>query len=425
MTTTIVIIIVSIIFSAFFSGMEIAFIASNRLRIELDKKQKDISSRLIAIFTSNSSQYITTMLIGNNIALVVYGTYMAKLLAPEIEKYFQSPISLLLIQTIISTFFILITAEFLPKVIFRSNANFALDIFAVPVFMFYIFLYPLALFTNWLSKLLIRSTIKVNIPGKQTQTSFSKIDLDNFITESKEAISESNEFHHNIQIFQNALDFSKVKIRECIVPRNEIVAVEINQTIEELRALFIETGLSKILVYEKSIDNIIGYIHSSELFEKMSNIKSRLATLPIVPETMPANKLLKVFIQQRKNIALVVDEYGGTAGMVTMEDIVEEIFGEIEDEHDSTDFTEKQIREDEYIFSARLEIDYINEKYKLNLPVSEDYETLAGLIFDTHEDIPDVKQEIELENYLITVLEVSQTRIETINLKVIGTKENQ
>lgn len=419
MTIDIFIILLSIIFSAFFSGMEIAFVAANRLRIQLEKKQGVFQARIISIFINKSSQYIATMLVGNNVALVIYGLFMAKVLKPVIETYFSSAMTILLIQTIISTMIILITAEFLPKAIFRNNPNRALNIFAIPIFVFYFCLYPIAAFTNRLSNFLIKKTLRVKISNTKRDEAFGKIDLDNFILESQKSGETNDQIQHNIKIFKNALDFSKVKIRECIVPRNEIIALEVNQSVDELRKRFIETGYSKIPVFESTIDNVIGYVHSSELFKKPKTIKSKLISLPIIPETMPANKLLNTFIRQRKSIALVVDEYGGTAGIVTLEDIVEEIFGEIEDEHDSIDLVEQKVSDNEFILSARFEIDYINEKYEINLPTSDEYETLAGLIFFHHENLPEKEQHITIENFEFRIINVSQTRIELVNLTVL------
>lgn len=418
MIDDLIIIIVSLLFSAFFSGMEIAFVSANKLRIELDRKQGVFASRIISIFTKNEGQYIATMLVGNNIALVVYGFVMGEQLDPVIAKYITtSKATALTIQTIASTFIILITAEYLPKTLFRINPNNTLNIFAIPVIVFYVLFYPVARFSTWISKKLLKRLFKSDEKVNEKKVAFGKIDLDNFLNENQMENPQEDDMHE-VKIFQNALEFSKVKLRECIVPRTEIVAIEVEKSLGELKEKFIETGFSKILVYEESIDNIIGYIHSSELFKKPKDIRSRLIELLIVPETMPANKLLHRFIQEHKSLALVVDEFGGTAGMVSIEDIIEEIFGEIEDEHDYLELFEKQISNEEFIFSARLEIDYINEKYNINLPESDDYETLAGLILYNYSSIPKKNEKIEIDNFQFIITEVGDTRIETVNLKI-------
>lgn len=416
-----VVILIALAFSAFFSGMEIAFVSSNKLRIELDKNQGTFASRIISIFAKNPGQYIATMLVGNNIALVIYSIFMALVLEPFIEQITSQPITILIIQTILSTLIILITAEFLPKTLFRSNANNALNIFSLPVLLFYIIFYPITRLTIFISKWLINSFFKEQIERKNAgdnQLVFGKVDLDNFLSESQPEIDEDNEIEHEIKIFQNALDFSKVKLRECMVPRTEIAAIEENQHLNELKEKLIETGFSKIPVYKESIDNIIGYFHSSEFFRNPDDIRSKIIQPLFVPETMPANKLLGKFIQQHKSMAVVVDEFGGTAGIVTIEDIMEEIFGEIEDEHDNIEFIERKISDCEYIFSGRLEIDYINEKYNLNIPESEEYETVAGFILNQHNNIPAAGDKIVIEPFVFKIIKVSKTKIEIVNLKI-------
>lgn len=414
-----IIILLTLIFSAFFSGMEIAFISSNRLRIELERKQGARTSKIIAVFIKNPAEYIATMLVGNNIALVIYGITMSIILEPVIEQYISSSkVTILITQTIISTLIILITAEFLPKTLFRVNPNSSLNIFAIPVFVFYIIFYPIVKFSLWVSNLILKRFLEVDIYQKE-HIAFGKVDLDNFFNESKGKETET-EMEHDVKMFQNALDFADVKLRECIVPRTEIVALEVGDMIQNLRNKFVETGFSKILIYEESIDNIIGYVHSSELFKNPESIKSMLLKLPIVPETMPANKLLASFIKNGKGVAVVVDEFGGTSGMVTIEDIMEEIFGEIEDEHDYTALVERQLGEDEFVFAGRLEIDYINEKYNLELPESDDYETIAGLILFNHESIPNNHEVILVGDFKIRILKVSKTKIELVNLKIVN-----
>ncbi len=419
----IIIILISLLLSAFFSGMEMAFISSNKLKIELDKKQGLFPSNIISIFSVHPTKYIATMLIGNTISLVIYGIFMAIILEPVILLYTKSEISVLLIQTIVSTLIILLTAEFIPKTLFRINPNKILNLFAVPVLIFYYLFYPVSHFTILFSNNFLSRIFKIKITKNDTKVSFGKIDLNDLIDKNKNINKEDSEIEHDIKIFKNALDFSKVKLRECIMPRNEIVALDINDSLDTLKQKFINTGYSKVLIYDGTIDNIIGYTHSSELFKNPASIKDMIHKIPIVPETMPANKLLSDFIQNHKSIALVVDEFGGTSGMVTIEDIMEEIFGEIEDEHDSTDLIDEKINENEYLFSGRLEIDYINEKYTLELPQNEDYETIAGLILSKYEKIPQINDNIIIGIYHIKIIKVSQTRIELIKLFIEKNKK--
>jgi CBS domain containing-hemolysin-like protein len=412
----VLVIILTLLFSAFFSGMEIAFVAANKLRLELDKKQGLISSRILTVFSNYPGKYITTMLVGNNVALVIYGMFMAKLLQPLILTFTSSPFLILLIQTIISTLFILFTAEFLPKTLVRLNPNSTLKFFSFPVFIFFVLFFPITQFVNWLSSVIMKYIFKSKTSYNPKDITFGKIDLSFLIAEAEES-AETETSENDIKLFQNALDFSSVKLRDCMIPRPEIVAMEINSSIEDLRQKFIESGFSKILIYEESIDNLVGYITSKELFKDPKDIKSRLIAVSYFPETMPANKLLKRFIQEHKSLAVVVDEFGGIAGMLTIEDIIEEIFGEIEDEHDTIDFIEKQINDTEYLFSGRLEIDYLNEKYKLQLPESDEYDTIAGLIFFHNESIPVTNDQIIIDNFEIKILKVSKTRIELVQLK--------
>ncbi len=413
---SLIIILLSLVFSAFFSGMEIAFVSSNKLRLELDIKQGNLTSRVISIFTSRPGDYIATMLVGNNISLVIYGILMAILLEPLISHYTNSESTTLIIQTIISTLIILFTAEFLPKTIFRLSPNTALRVFAIPVLVFYILLYPVTKLTIAISGFILHYFMRVPRNKNAHPNAFGKIDLDNLVNERNAEHDQQDEPEQEIKLFQNALDFSNVKLRDCMVPRTEIVAFDESVSMEELRSKFIETGLSKILIYRESTDNIIGYINSKELFRNPSDLASMIMSLPIVPETMPANKLLQSFIKDHKSISVVVDEFGGTSGIVTMEDILEEIIGEIEDEHDTSELTEDKLNEQEYIFSARHEIDYLNEKYRLNIPESDDYETLAGLILFHYESIPKINDRIHIEGLVIRILDVSETRIELIHL---------
>jgi CBS domain containing-hemolysin-like protein len=359
------------------------------------------------------------MLVGNNIALVVYGIVMAKILEPSIELWVDSESIVLTIQTIISTLLILVTAEFIPKTLFRLNPNFALNFFAFPVMFFYIVFYPVTIITMMLSKNIIHKLFKTKITEEEETQAFGKVDLDHLVQEGQDTQAIAEDELHGIKIFRKALDFSKVKLRECIVPRNEIEAMELNSDINDLAQKFIETGFSRILIYKTSIDNIIGYVHSSVIFKHPQSIKSALSSIIIVPETMAAHKLLKLFTKEQKSIAVVVDEFGGTAGMVTIEDIMEEIFGEIEDEHDSIDLEEEVLSDNEYVFSGRLEIDYLNDKYELNLPESEDFETLNGFILFNHESIPKYNETIRIENFNFKIVEVSNTRVEKIKLTII------
>jgi len=412
----VIIILISLIFSAFFSGMEIAFISSNKLRIEVDRKKGVLGSKIISFFTENARQYIATMLVGNNIALVIYGIIMAILLEPLIVAFTQSESLILAIQTIISTLIILITAEFLPKTLFSINPNIALKVFVFPVVFFYILLYPITKLTIALSNLLFkvfRGSVASDTNGSNV---FGRVDLNHLVSESQNEEQVKLDEEHEIRIFQNALDFSNVKLRDCMIPRTEIVALEDNCSVEDLKQRFIETGLSKILIYKESTDNVIGYINARALFKNPDDIPPLIYNMPIVPETMPAKKLLQSLIKQQISIALVVDEFGGTSGIVTIEDILEEIFGEIEDEHDTSMLTEEQISDHEFMFSGRLEIDYLNDKYRLDIPEKDEYETLAGFILYYYENIPKINDRIEIEPFIIKIVEVSETRIELLQL---------
>jgi len=415
----ILIILLAIILSAFFSGMEIAFVTSNRLRIELDRKQGVFGSRIIKLFTDNPGQYIATMLIGNNFSLVIYGLVFSKILGALLTPILGSDLLILIVNTIISTGIILLVAEFLPKTIFIISPNFFLKFLSIPTLIFFFLFYPVSKFTLAASNLFIRIFFKISKgEKKQENLVFSKVDLDHFVNLSNQSKEESEPDHHNIRIFQNALDFSNVKLRECMVPRTEIEAVESGSSVEQLREKFVATRLSRILIYKETIDNIIGYFELKDIFKNPSEISSMTRKLAIVPETMPANKLLKLFVNEKKNIALVVDEFGGTSGMVTIEDVLEEIVGDIEDEHDTTDLVEKKVGFNEYLLSGRFEIDYLNEKYHLSLPEEDDYETLAGMILFFHGSIPGNNDVIRIGNIVIKVLRASTTRLELVNLKV-------
>ncbi len=415
MTTTLIVILICLLLSAFFSGMEIAFLTSNKLRIEIDKGNKGIAQSLIDLFVSNSGMYITTILVGNNVVMVIYGIFMSGLLVQQLQFLHLSVGLQLFVETVISTLIILVFAEFLPKTVFRLRSNLFLRIFAVPVFLFYLLFFPLSYFSVWLGGILLRLFTGKKLEQKEPSRAFGKIDLNNLIEEGENGAKEKEEMHE-IRLFRNALDFSEVKLRECIVPRPDVVALPIDSTIEELSRLFIETGLSRILIYKDSIDDIIGYVHISALFHNPETIDKALSKVLIVPETMPAQRLLNLFFKDQKSIAVVVDEFGITAGIVTIEDIMEEIFGEIEDEHDHLNLKEAVLSEGEYIFSGRLEVDYLNEKYHLGLEEREEYETLAGLILYFNESIPQEGDLVEINNLTFKILSVKNARIEEIKV---------
>ncbi|TDO05045.1 hemolysin family protein [Sunxiuqinia elliptica] len=420
MEVLIITIFVTILFSAFFSGMEIAFISANKLRLELDKQQNFVSARILSLFTQHPGQYIATMLVGNNIALVIYGIAFAKLLEPFFFRWVQTDSLVLLLQTISSTLLILVTAEFLPKTLFRINPNTFLRFFSIPLAFFYFLFYPVTKLTMGISSALLKVFFKSTYSKQVKKTVFNRVDLDHFVKEQNEdqALGEK-EVENEVKLFRNALDFSKVKLREVMVPRTEMEVMDVNSSMDELIQKFIETGYSRILFYQDNIDNIIGYIHHSSIFSNPGSIRSNLNKVLIVPETMPASKLLSKFIQQHRSIAIVVDEFGGTSGMVTSEDILEEIFGEIEDEHDTIDFVERKLSENEYILSARIELDDLNEKYNLGFPVEENFETLAGFILFHHESIPKINAIIDIEHYRFKILKATNTKIELVNLKIL------
>ena len=410
-----IIIGVSLICSAFFSGLEIAFISSNKLKIELDSKQGHLNARILSFFASKSSSFIGTMLLGNNVALVVYGIAMARAMEPSLINWVGDNEGLiLLLQTIVSTLLVLITAEFLPKTVFRINPNKILSFFAIPLLIIYWLLWIPVFLTIGFSELVIGLFIKKD--STSDKVVFGKVDLDDYLSEVAEIATENDEIDYEVRLFQNALNFSKVIARDCMIPRNEIVSVEIGESIEDLKKMFTETGLSKILVYRDSIDNIIGYTHSFELLKEPASIKSILLPINIVPETVTVDKALNDLLESNRSIAVVVDEFGGTAGMFTTEDIMEEIFGEIEDEHDVEELTEQILEDGSYVFSARIEIDYLNEKYKLKIPESEEYETLAGYIINAMEDIPDALDLLEIDEFDMRILEVSENRIDLVKL---------
>ncbi len=426
MGSSLIIIAVSLLFSAFFSGMEIAFISANRIHIELEKKQEGLLAKVLAWLTKKPSKFIATMLIGNNIALVIYGLYMGEVLLVWFQDFLPASNGLvhalltdfsLLSQTVISTVVILLTAEFLPKVLFQIYSNTLLKIFALPAYFFYLLFSWISWFVIKVSDFILKTFFKTD--GDQVQLAFTKLELGDYITEQMEAVEEEDEVDSEIQLFQNALEFSEVKAREVMVPRTEIIAVELHETPKNLTKLFSETGLSKILVYKETIDDIIGYVHSYELFKKPKTVKSILLPVEFVPETMLIHEILNVLTKRRKSIAVVLDEYGGTSGIMTVEDIVEELFGEIEDEHDTTDLLEEQLNDTTFKFSARLEVDYLNEQYKLELPESDEYETLGGLITNGTGEIPDKNEEIHIDDFSFLILEVSNNKIDLVELHLL------
>ena len=412
-------IIVTLVMAAFFAGMEIAFLASNKLRLELDRKQGLLSSKIIHIFQQRSGQYIATIQLGNNIALVVYGIFMARSLEPFISRFFYSEFSILMIQTLISTLIVLTLAEFLPKALVRINPNLALRVMSFPLFLIFIILYPASIIIHRLSNRILKLIIRSDSVNQYDQMVFGKVDLNHLIDESQEK-GENNKIEKDeIKLFQNALDFSNVKIRDCMIPRTEIMSLSLNDNVEQLRQKFIDSGFSKMLIYENDPDNIVGYVTSKELFRNPPNIKSILLGISYIPETMAANKLLKKFIQEHRSMAVVVDEFGGISGIVTIEDIMEEIFGEIDDEHDVDEFIERNPEKGQYVFSGRLEIDYLNEKYDLNFPESEEYDTLAGYIIFQHQHIPKANDKIVTDGYEFRILKVSRTRIDLVQVKIM------
>ena len=410
-------ILLTLLFSAFFSGLEIAFVTSNKLRFELDKKQRNLTSSILSIFYRNPQQFISTMLVGNNICLVIYGLLMAQTMNPWLSPL-GSQFLITLIQTILATIIVLFTGEFLPKAIFRLNPNLFLRIFSWLLLLFYLVLYPISRFSTWVS-IKILSLFKVKVNSSTKDNVFSRIDLNYLIQESFENPESEKELENEVKIFQNALDFSNVKLRDCFVPRTEIIALDYESDTETLKETFIETGFSKILIYKGDIDNIVGYIHQSEMFEHQNDWKKQINQIPIVPENMAAQKLMKMFLSQKKSIAVVVDEFGGTAGIVTLEDIMEEIFGEIEDEHDIQDYIAEKISDNEFLLSGRLEVETINERFGLEIPESDDYETIAGFVLHNHQHFPKLNEVIRIEKYSIKCMKVSNNRIELVKL-IIG-----
>lgn len=419
MTTTIFLLIATILFSALFSGMEIAFVASNKLLMGIDLNSRTMTSYVINRFYSNSNNFVSSLLVGNNIVLVIYGILMAQILNATILSGLAGTTSIrLLMETLISTIVIIFTGEFIPKALFRMNPNGALKRFALIMYPIYILLYPLSRFTTWLSCLMLR-IFNIKINKESRDTTFSKTELNSLIQSSIEnAKEDEEEIDNDVKIFQNALDFSDIKVRDCYIPRTEIDAVEIKSTVEELKSLFIESGHSKIIVYKDNIDNIIGYIHSSELFRSADNWQQHICKMPIVPETLSAQKLMRRLMQQKKSLAVVVDEFGGTSGIISLEDLLEEIIGDIEDEHDNTNHVAKEVGENEYLLSARLEVERINEMFGLDIPESEEYQTLGGYILAHHQSFPQLNETITIDKYRIQTIKKRSMKIELVRLKV-------
>ena len=407
--------LVALLFSAFFSGLEIAFISANKLQLELDKSKGKFYSKMIAFFSKNESDFITTMLVGNNIALVVYGIVMTQILTPKLELFFNSDFILLLIQTIIATLIVLVTAEFLPKTIFRVFPNQILNIFSIPIWLFFVFLRPISILMLKITHVILKYVLKQNIT-KDKQV-FGKTDLDDFLSNVKSA-EGAEDTRVEVKMLQNALDLSEKRVRECMIPRTEIIAIDMLSSMDEVKAKFIDTKLSKLLVFKGNIDKIIGYVHSYDLFKSPKNLKSILLPLPFVPESMKAMELLNQFIESNKGVAVVLDEFGGTAGMITIEDVTEEIVGEIVDEHDVDETVDQQIDPTTFILLGRDYVEDINRKYNLALPESDEYETISGLLLDFLEKIPKKEDIIEFKGYHFTIINVSKTTIQEVKLVV-------
>ena len=413
-------IFITLFFSAFFSGMEMAFISADRVRLELDNQREGSTSNIIRFFYSHSERFISTMLVGNNIALIIYGILMAKLLEPWICQFCSNDFLVALLQTIISTILILFTAEYLPKTLFKLNPNMMLRAFAIPLYGIYWILYPISSLATFLSHTILRIA---GVPiVKEKKGVLTKTDLDYFVQKGIDSADEDDNDNdqQELQLFQNALDFSNVKVRDCMIPRSELSAVSFDTSFAKLNKLFVETGYSKLPVYKEDIDNLVGYIHSSEMFKKPKQWTSKIIPIPFVPETMAANKVLRMLMEQKKSIAAVVDEFGGTAGVITTEDLFEEIIGDIEDEHDHVQLTEKKISDNEYILSGRLEISKINENFDLNLPESEEYLTLAGLVLHELQSFPHEGDIVSIDDNRIKMVisKASATKIEIINLMI-------
>ena len=408
---------VTMALSAFFSGMEIAFVSSNRMLAEMDREGNGIAKKIISKFYNHPNGFVSTMLVGNNIVLVVYGILVARLFDSTIFSSLDDGMKVTA-DTLLSTLVILFTGEFLPKILFKNNANRLLSVFSVPAYLFYILLWPVSRFSTLMSKCLLR-IVGIRMEAEADDEGFSKVDLDYLVQSSIENAHSDEEINEEVKIFQNALDFSDCKVRDCMVPRTEVNAVDVNDcTVDELMQKFVESGNSKIIVYEGDIDHIIGYIHSSEMFRNRDNWRQCVCKMPFVPETMAAQKLMHIFLQQKKSLGVVIDEFGGTSGIVSLEDIVEEIFGDIEDEHDSTKYIATQVGDNEYMLSARLEIDKVNELFDLGLPESDDYMTVGGYILHEYQSFPKLNEVITIGRYEFRIIKSTMTKIELVKLKV-------
>ena len=418
MTNLIIGLIVSMVFSAFFSGMEIAFVSSNRLRVEMDRDKHGLSQRALDVFYKHPSHFISTMLVGNNIALVVYGILFAQIF----DATLFAPLSdgaRVTCDTLLSTLVVLFTGEFLPKTIFKSNPHGLLTFFAIPAYVCYLILWPMSRFSTFLSRGLLR-LVGVKIPKATEGKEFTKVDLDYLVQSSIDNAKNDAEIEDEVELFHNALDFADTKVRDCMVPRTEIDAIDVEDcTVEQLRNLFVESGHSKMIVYRGDIDHIIGYIHSSELFKHFTKIDKHIQQMPFVPETMAARKLMHIFLQQKKSLAVVVDEFGGTSGIVSLEDIVEEITGDIEDEHDNQKYVAKQLADGDYMLSARLEIEKVNEMFGLELPESDDYMTVGGLILHEYQSFPKLNEVVQIGRFQFKIVKNTMTKIELVRLKVM------
>ncbi|MGM9699146.1 MAG: hemolysin family protein [Prevotella sp.] len=417
MTDTIIGLIITMIFSAFFSGMEIAFVSGNRMLAEVERGKNGISQKAISYFYRHPNNFVSTMLVGNNIALVIYGILFAQLF----DATLFAPLGdgeRVTADTIASTVVVLFTGEFIPKLIFKSNPNTMLSLFAMPAMVCYVILYPISRFATLLSKCMLR-IVGVKMENVKDDAEFSKVDLDFLVQSSIDNARNDNDIEEEVKIFHNALDFSDTKVRDCMVPRTEIEAVDIDESDEEeLKNRFIETGFSKLVVYKDDIDHVVGYIHSSEMFRNPKQWRDNIRTLQFVPETMAARKLMHSFLQQKKTLAIVVDEFGGTSGLVSLEDIVEEIFGDIEDEHDSNNYIAKMVGEGEYILSARLEIEKVNEMFDIELPESDDYMTIGGLILHEYQSFPKLNEIVKIGHFEFKIIKSTMTKIELVRLKI-------
>ena len=410
-------IIITMVFSAFFSGMEIAFVSSNRMLAEMDKERNGFTQRIISLFYAHPNGFVSTMLVGNNIALVIYGILIARLFDNTIfagmDAGFTVPA-----DTILSTLIVLFTGEFLPKTLFKANPNRLLAVFSPFAYICYVVLWPISRFSTFLSKVILR-VFGLKMDDESADDGFSKVDLDYLVQSSIDNAERDSDINDEVKIFQNALDFSDTKVRDCMVPRTEIQAVDWDASLEELQQKFVESGNSKIVVYKEDIDHIEGYIHSSELFRSPKKWQDHIRTMPFVPETMQAQKLMKIFLQQKKTLGVVVDEFGGTSGLVSLEDIVEEIFGDIEDEHDSTKYVAKQTAEGDYLLSARLEIDKVNEMFDLDLPESDEYMTIGGLILHEYQSFPKLNEVVKFDKYEFKIIKSTSRKIELVQLHIL------